>query len=367
MIWSAIAHTDTRFTAGREDLHPDEGASVRSTATSDTHPPEGTISHGKHGLRDTLSSLGRVIIGKASAKGFHRAPGGPEHTVARVRVWTKALAIEVGIILAVPAVLGLGLGFFEINPVQAEMLSSVGDDAHLLLNSFPDGTLTVEIAFQQSVGPPPAVAVSTLLARINETCSKASISVDEHGFASSSTVFSDADLANLDQQLRQHWPYPGTMSLFYLYLGGSYAADSAVIGLAFRASSIAVFEGTILSDSSLLGNAPAVTTTVMIHEFGHELGLVGVFGHVPNEDPAHPPHSNDPNDVMYWEVDSTQIALLGATPPTQFDAADMSDLSAMKQTVIPYEVLPWVVLGICAASAVGLVYFDVRRRRALQS
>jgi hypothetical protein len=283
--------------------------------------------------------------------------------VAKSRLWTKALVVEVGILLALPVILGVSIGFFQLNPVESEMLSGVGDDAHLLLNSFPDNTLTVEIAYQQSLGPPPATAVSTLLDRINETCSKASVTVNEHAFASSATTFGDSDLTTLVQQLRHDWPAPGSMSLFYLYLDGSYSPDNSVIGLAFRASSIAIFEGTIDSDSSLFGDSAAVTTTVMIHEFGHELGLVGVFGNVPNEDLSHPPHSNDPNDVMYWEIDTTQIALLGATPPTQFDAGDMSDLSMMKTTLIPYEILPWVVLALCVSGALLLVYVDLRRRR----
>lgn len=280
----------------------------------------------------------------------------------RGRVWTKGLIVEVAILLAITPILGVALGFFEVNPVEAEMLSGVGDDAQLLLESFPDNSLTVEIAYQQSIGPPPATAVSTLLDRINETCSKGSVTLDEHGFSSAAAEFSDSDLASLAQQLRQYWPVPGSMSLFYLYLDGSYRSDSSVIGLAFRASSIAVFEGAIDSDSSLLGNAAAVTTTVMVHEFGHELGLVGIFGSAPNEDHTHPPHSDDPNDVMYWEVDTTQIALLGSNPPTQFDAADLSDLTSVKQAIIPYEVLPWLVLVTCVVAAGLLVYFDVRRR-----
>jgi len=286
--------------------------------------------------------------------------------VNRVRFWTKGLAIEVAILLAVPAVLGVALGFFELNPVQAEMLSGVGDDAHLLLESFPDSTLTVEIAYQQSAGPPPAIAVSTLLNRINETCSKSSVTIAEHSFSSSASSFGDSDLLSLDQQLRQHWPVPGAMSIFYLYLDGSYASDSSVIGLAFRASSIVVFEGAINSDSSLIGNAAAVTTTVMIHEFGHELGLVGIFGNAPNEDLSHPPHSNDPNDVMYWQVDTTQIALLGSTPPTQFDAADLSDLASVKQSIILYEIVPWIVLAVCILAASLLVYSHTRSRRRLK-
>lgn len=292
-------------------------------------------------------------------------PRGPETARPGGRLWNRGLVISVAGVLAIPVVLGAGLGLFQINPVEAEMLSSAGLDAHLLLDSFPDNDLIVEIAYQTSAGPPPPSAVATLLDRINETCQKGSVTVDEHSFVDQKSSFSEADLLHLDQVERRHWPVPGTMSLFYLYLGGSYSPVGGVIGAAFRASSIAVFEGTIAS--SLFSSSTPVITTVMVHEFGHELGLVGIVGNAPNEDPAHPDHSTDPNDVMYWQVDSTQIAGLGSSPPTQFDAADLNDLKTVRATIIPTEVLPWAVLAGCLLFAVLLVRREARRRRAARS
>jgi hypothetical protein len=287
----------------------------------------------------------------------------PSGRSGRPRLWTRALAIEVGLILAIPVGLGATVGFFEINPVAAELFTPVGFEAHLLLDAFPDDRLIVEIAYDRSVGPPTAASVSTLLDRIKETCDKSSVVVDVHAITSPSSNYSDAGLLSLEEQVRQHWPVPGTMALFYLYLGASYGPESDVIGLAYRGSSIAIFEGTITSDTSLLGNAAAVTTTVMVHEFGHELGLVGIIGNAPNEDHAHPPHSTDPNDVMYWEVDTTGIALLGSNPPTQFDNADIADLATVRSTPIPTELLPWGVLITCLLAAGLLVRHDVRVRR----
>jgi len=285
----------------------------------------------------------------------------PVRTV-RPRVWTKALVIETVLILSVPVILGAAVGFFEINPVEAELLTPVGFEAHLLLESFPDNALVVEIAYQRSAGPPPTSAVSTLLNRINETCSKGTVTVDEHAFDSSAPSFGEGDLLSTEESVRQHWPVPGEMSLFYLYLEGSYSSDPSVIGVAYRGSSIAIFEGTIARDASLFGATVAVTTTVMVHEFGHELGLVGIIGNAPNEDMTHPPHSDDPHDVMYWEVDTTGIGALGANPPTQFDAADLSDLATVRSTPIWTELVPWAVLASCVACAALLVHLDLRAR-----
>lgn len=289
------------------------------------------------------------------------APSAPSPTARAPS--RKALVVSVAIVLALPVVLGAVLGLFEINPVAAEVYSTVGEDAHLLLDGFPDDALVVEIAYQSSVGPPPSSTVALLEQRINETCQKSSVSVDEHAFTSSATSFGDASLLALTEQQRQHWPVPGTMSVFYLYLGGGYAPDANVIGLAFRASSIAVFASTIASAPGLPSGAVAVTDTVFVHEFGHELGLVGIYGAAPNEDTAHPPHSNDPNDVMYWAVDSTQIGILGSSPPTQFDAADLSDLGNVRKALIPGEILPCVVLASSLVSAGLLIRAHRRERR----
>jgi hypothetical protein len=267
--------------------------------------------------------------------------------------------VQVAIILAIPLLLGGLLGFFELNPVAAEMLSSVGSEAHLLLEPFPDGSLVVEIAYQSTAGPPPASSVSTLLSRIEETCQKNSVTVDEHSFSSLTTNFTDAGLDTLEMNVRHHWPIPGTMALFYLYLDGSYSTAD-VIGLAYHGSSIAIFEGTIAADAG--ASAAAVTTTVMVHEFGHELGLVGIVGHAPNEDPSHPYHSANSSDVMYWAVDTTAILDLLSPPSTQFDAADMSDLATVKSTPILTEILPWAVLVAAVTCALLLVVLDVRRR-----
>jgi hypothetical protein len=277
----------------------------------------------------------------------------------------RLLAIELVILLVIPVALGAAVGWYFINPPQNEIMSTPGSEAHQLLTSSPDDHLVVEVAYQSSGTPPPLSALSTLSQRINETCSKSDVSWSIHPFTSSETSYNLSDLRSLTTTQRQTWPGLGTMSLFYLYLNGGYAPDSSVLGLAFEGSSIAIFEGTIAQATSAPQN-PGVTATVMVHEFGHELGLVGIVGSAPNEDPAHPYHSNDPNDVMYWSVDTTTVLLGflgGAATPTQFDAADINDLSTVRSTIIPIEILPWIILVIVLVAAVVLVVRFLRQRR----
>ncbi|MGI0132089.1 MAG: hypothetical protein ACREDK_03205 [Thermoplasmata archaeon] len=289
----------------------------------------------------------------------------PRPTAARPtgRSTARLLVIEAAIVLLLPAIFGVALGWYAVNPRQAENLSPTGSEAHDLLNGFPDSSLTVEIDYQASAGPPPSASVSVLEQRINSTCSKSSVIVEEIPFSSSSTSFHEGDLVALEDRVRHSWPTPGTAVLGYLFLDGSDADHPSTIGLAYRGASIAVFEGTIRSDAPLSA-ATAVTTTVLVHEFGHELGLVGIVGSAPNEDPQHPYHSSDPNDVMYWAVDSTAVfsGLFGGGPPNQFDAADLSDLANVRSTPIVLEVIPWAVLAVCVIAGVVLLA-SARRRR----
>ena len=289
-----------------------------------------------------------------------RRPGGPPSRPRTIR-----FAVVVAVLLVTPLVLGLSLGWYSLNPPVNEMSTPTGSEAHALLGGFPATRMVVEIAYQSNGLPPSAAALAVLGARINETCSHSSLSWSIHSFASSKTSFTSDDLLALTVSNREVWPGPGTMSLFYLFTSGSFADQANVLGEAFRGSSIAVFGGTLAANAPA-GELPAVTATVIVHEFGHELGLVGIVGSAPNEDLAHPFHSNDPNDVMYWSVETTASLLGlfgGSSPPTDFDVADVSDLATVKSTLIPLEVIPWVVLGAVAIGVAVVSVLHVRSGR----
>lgn len=279
---------------------------------------------------------------------------------ARRRLWTLPLALLVTGLITTPLVLGAALGYYQLNPVALELHSEVGEFSHLLLQRFPDQTLVVDIAYQQPASPPPIQAVALLLSRINETCDKAKVTVLEHPFTSSLTRFDDASLVNLAATERSAWPSLTQMSILFLVLNGSYAPSVSTLGLAFRGSSAAIFEARIAALAPKPEYVTNMTASVMIHEFGHEIGLVGIVGPAPNEDPTHPEHSSNPNDVMYYGIDTIALAVFGGTPPTQFDPQDMKDLDTVRATVILSEVIPWVILAIDLASIYLAIFFRAR-------
>ena len=278
--------------------------------------------------------------------------------------WSRlqALAI-VGFLLILPLPLAALFGWWGLNPVEAERTNPVGNLAHELLSSFPDNQLVVEIASAPGAAPP-AASVALLWSRMNETVQKSSIRFVSETVSLPAGPYSADDLFNIEQSVRQYWPGLGQMALFYLCMHGSYSGGSGVLGVSYRASSIAIFSDTIAGVAGG-GDPTAITSTVLIHEFGHELGLVGIIGSAPNEDPAHPDHSADPKDVMYWAVETSAVLgglLGGSAPPTQFDAADLADLQTVRNTPIALELTPPIVLGLCWGAAV--VAFFVLRRRA---
>ena len=267
-------------------------------------------------------------------------------------------------LLLLPLGLGVALGWYGLDGPMEEKIGPVGSMSHELLDGFPDSRLVVEIAAPPGELPAPT-SLSVLWARMNETLSKDSITFHLETYSPTpSGAYSLDDLASLEDRVRSTWPEIGTMSLFYLFVDGTYAGGSSILGLAYAPSSIAVFPNVVSG-----GASAAVLSTVLVHEFGHEIGLVGVVGPASNEDLAHPGHSDDPNDVMYWQVETTAVLgglIGGASPPTQFDAADLSDLATVRSTPIAQELIPWIVAGAVglAAVAVVLVYRRIRRSAA---
>ena len=85
-------------------------------------------------------------------------------------------------------------------------------------------------------------------------------------------------------------------------------------------------------------SAEEIENSVLVHEYGHLLGLVNLVYKSPvdHEDKDHPGHSNNEESVMYWAVESADLSnIITGQLPDDFDNDDRNDLAGMLSGDIP--------------------------------
>jgi hypothetical protein len=226
----------------------------------------------------------------------------------------RALAVATGISVA-------SLTFFACGPTQTVSSTGPGTSSQLYLTATKP-KMVVEIAPIVGRTPDPD-AVTLLLQRALDRCYKpggitAVVDPAVASVVSGTHLWSLDDLHAFEQANRKVQPASDTAVLWVAYLDGFYAANSLVVGIAYDDHSVAVFKDVVPSG---VNEGP-----VLVHELGHELGLVdGTAAMItPHEDTAHPRHDTNPQCVMYFSLD------LGAdgTAPDDYDDNCKADLKA---------------------------------------
>ncbi|MGH2683845.1 MAG: hypothetical protein ACRDJP_00070 [Actinomycetota bacterium] len=147
----------------------------------------------------------------------------------------------------------------------------------------------------------------------------------------SADVYTLADLRRLSATHRATASSADRLSVYVLVLEGRFEIES-VTGVAFEASSFALFPDTIGDGLLPAMNYSHFEESVAVHELGHLFGLVDLTGQGAfHEDPEHPGHSASRQSVMYWAVEDVSIGnLFRGGPPTDFDAEDRRELDLIR-------------------------------------
>jgi len=232
--------------------------------------------------------------------------------------------------------------FDEISDaINGESWGKVGGLTLACLRSDTYSKMVVEIDYAPGYAPESST-VSLLKQRLEQVCDKPNgISMDLNEYTFSETSSWNADLVrSVAHDTMDGSPLSGSTLRWHVIMPqGSYSDDS-VLGVAVDASTIALF-GDSIDDANGLFNRPSseeVENSVMIHEFGHLLGLVNLVYTSPadHEDADHPGHSNNDDSVMYWAVESQSLgAFFSGDLPSEFDEDDLADMEGMKSGDIP--------------------------------
>lgn len=219
----------------------------------------------------------------------------------------------------------------------AEDAGGVGGNGRAILRG-DRASVVVEIDVQQGVTVDD-VAVSHLLDTIRQVADKPGgvALTGGNAFVSDRTEWTAADLRSAVAANRTTATTDDQVSIHVLYVAGSHHHDGGgeteAIGLAFSASTIALFPDRWSGLGTLLGSSRAIERAVLVHELGHLLGLVNLTytSDIAHEDPDHEGHSSNQGSVMHWAIESTLIGqFFTGPPPDRFDADDHADLEGLR-------------------------------------
>ena len=142
------------------------------------------------------------------------------------------------------------------------------------------------------------------------------------------------EILEIEDSERKKFKSGNEFVIHILYLNGEFEDNENTLGLAYKGSSFAMFQEKIEDAAFLFISAEDIEKSVLVHEYGHLLGLVNMGYTSPHdhEDPEHPHHSNNEESVMYWAIESQDFYnQLDGEPPNNFDSYDLDDLNLMRQ------------------------------------
>ena len=225
---------------------------------------------------------------------------------------------------------------------QQQSHCGLGTDAAALIRSTPYTKLVIEVG--ATVGATPSsAALAHLKGVVEDVCDKpggVTVVMGDTGIPAPGHALTASDVAAIEDAHRHQFALADTAVFYYLVVSDPSADDSGnlkVLGEAYRASAMVVFQCSIKSLSGGLGqpSADTVESAVVAHEYGHVLGLVNISTPMvtSHQDTAHGAHDSNDKCLMYYLNNSSAgLAgnLLGGGSIADFDPQCRADLAAVR-------------------------------------
>lgn len=145
--------------------------------------------------------------------------------------------------------------------------------------------------------------------------------------------YSIDDIISIEESNRNVYNDGNEIGVYFLFLDGEYEENSSAIGIAYRNTSMVIFEEKIQNISGGIGepDQSTVETSVINHEMGHNLGLVnnGTPMQKDHQDEKNGKHCDNDNCLMYYAIEQGDLItnFLGSSAPA-LDQNCQNDLKA---------------------------------------
>ena len=239
----------------------------------------------------------------------------------------RFLAIAIILVLATPGC----LDSLKESVVSCDNVT--GQCRYEILRASEYSTIHIEINYVTG-NSPDSDALNLLKQRIKEVTDKSTVTISQSSFGSTDGSYTLEEILEIESKERTRCKSGNTFVIHILYLNGEYNDNDQTLGLAYSGNSFVMFKEKIEDAAFLLISSKDIEKSVIVHEFGHLLGLVNNGYQSPHdhEDPQHPHHSNNEESVMYWAIESQDIGnQIDGEPPNNFDNYDLDDLKLMKE------------------------------------
>lgn len=230
--------------------------------------------------------------------------------------------------------------------IKNEKYGQVGDFAKDFLKEGKYNNVLIEIDYIKGYSPNNS-AMNVLKERIKTYTQKTISGGNNNELQKEKDKYSLDDIIALEKKHRNNFNKDKTIVLYILYLNGEYAENENVLGIAYAASSIAIFKEQIDNiEIPLLARLFGVDNSdieksVLVHEFGHILALVNINykSNANHEDSSHKTHCTNESCVMYYAIESSVGSYLNnyintgnPEPPSDYDADCRNDLEMIRNS-----------------------------------
>ncbi|MES1218235.1 MAG: hypothetical protein ABUT20_22205 [Bacteroidota bacterium] len=209
----------------------------------------------------------------------------------------------------------------------------IGVSAKDLLTSTKYKSLVVEIQYLNSDFTPDTRVSDHLKALLEQRLNKpGGITIVTKKIQPSTQYFGIEQVKSIEETSRTEFTQGNRLAVYVLYLDGYYATDSLVLGAAYRNTSIVLF-GKRINEYAAGDSLKKLVfdATIIEHEFGHLLGLVGQTTPeiAPHKDAENGNHCNNMDCLMYntfLDSNSGDQYVGGLTAVPKLDSACVADL-----------------------------------------